>query len=111
MNSPRPTTAGLFHCLHFGHSALTEVRYDQMMQRPFPADPQHWRLRAEEARACAELIGDSKSRVRCWKSLINMNRSQRAPKTEWEKLRSNSQLRQYGAVASFAENDGFDCGL
>jgi hypothetical protein len=32
------------------------------MQRPFPDDPQHWRLRAEEARACAELIGDPKSK-------------------------------------------------
>jgi hypothetical protein len=32
------------------------------MQRPFPDDPQHWRLRAEEARTCAELIGDPPSK-------------------------------------------------
>ena len=57
-----PDNGGLFFCLHYGHSALTDVRYDQVMQRPFPDDPQHWRLRAEEARACAELIGDPKSK-------------------------------------------------
>jgi hypothetical protein len=50
-------------------------------------------------------------KVRCWKSLINTNRSQRVPKSEWEKLRSNRQPRQYGAVAPLAENDGFDYGL
>jgi hypothetical protein len=49
-------------------------------------------------------------KVHCWKSLINTNRSQRVPKSEWEKLRSNRQLRQYGAVAPLAENDGFDHG-
>jgi hypothetical protein len=32
------------------------------MQRPFPDDPQHWRLRAEEARVCAELISDPESK-------------------------------------------------
>jgi hypothetical protein len=28
------------------------------MQKPFPHDPQHWRLRAEEARVHLELISD-----------------------------------------------------
>jgi hypothetical protein len=28
------------------------------MQKPFPHDPQHWRLRAEEARVHSELISD-----------------------------------------------------
>jgi hypothetical protein len=32
------------------------------MHRPFPHDPQHWRLRAEEARINAELFGDPASR-------------------------------------------------
>jgi hypothetical protein len=49
-------------------------------------------------------------RVRCWKSLINTNRSQRVPKSEWEKLRSCRPLCQYGAFAPLAENDGFDYG-
>jgi hypothetical protein len=46
--------------------------------------------------------------VRCWKSLINTNRSQCAPKSEGEKLRSNRPLRQYGAFVPLAEKDGFD---
>jgi hypothetical protein len=29
------------------------------MQKPFPHDPQHWRLRAEEARVNSELISDT----------------------------------------------------
>jgi hypothetical protein len=29
-----------------------------VMQKPFPHDPQHWRLRAEEARVHSELISD-----------------------------------------------------
>jgi hypothetical protein len=29
------------------------------MQKPFPHDPQHWRLRAEEARVTSELISDT----------------------------------------------------
>jgi hypothetical protein len=33
-----------------------------VMQRPFPDDPQHWRLRAEEARVCAEFISDPQSK-------------------------------------------------
>ena len=47
-------------------------------------------------------------KVRCWKSLINTNRSQRVPKSEGEELRSNRPLRQYGAFAPLAGNDGFD---
>jgi hypothetical protein len=33
------------------------------MQKPFPHDPEHWRLRAEEARVHSELIGDPDSRI------------------------------------------------
>jgi hypothetical protein len=29
------------------------------MQKPFPHDPQHWRLRAEEAHVSSELISDT----------------------------------------------------
>jgi hypothetical protein len=32
------------------------------MSGTFRDDPKHWRLRAEEARVCAELIGDPESR-------------------------------------------------
>jgi hypothetical protein len=49
-------------------------------------------------------------KVRCWKSLIYTNGWQRVPRSEWEKRRSGRQLRQSGAVAPLAENDGFDYG-
>ena len=47
-------------------------------------------------------------KVRCWRSQIDTNRSQRVPWSEWEKLGSGRQLRQYDAVVPLAENDGFD---
>jgi hypothetical protein len=39
-----------------------ELRARNVMQRPFPDDPQHWRLRAEEARVHSELMRDPNSR-------------------------------------------------
>jgi hypothetical protein len=47
-------------------------------------------------------------KVRCWRSQFDTNRSQRVPWSEWEKLGSSRQLRQYDEVVPLAENDGFD---
>jgi hypothetical protein len=79
------------------------------MQRPFPDDPQHWRLRAEEARVCAEFISDPQSKSTMMEIADRYEQIAARAEERIGETEKRPSAPYYSAKILPVENDGFEC--